>query len=125
LDRHEPFIECENLLKIHKIEEIEVVALQGLDLRVQSGELIAIIGPSGSGKTSLLNVLGGLDAPSAGKARVGDTDLIHMSEKERMRYRRQSVGFVWQNVSRNLIPYLSAIENVEMPMMLAGAYNRM
>ena len=119
-----PFIVCENLVKIYKIEDIEVVALQGLDLTIHSGELMAIIGPSGSGKSSLLNVLGGLDAPSAGKAWVAGIDLMRMSPAERLRYRRRTVGFVWQNIGRNLIPYLSAVENVEMPMILAGTFHR-
>jgi ABC-type lipoprotein export system ATPase subunit len=85
---------------------------------------MAIIGPSGSGKSSLLNVLGGLDAPSAGKAWVAGIDLMRMSPAERLRYRRRTVGFVWQNIGRNLIPYLSAVENVEMPMILAGTFHR-
>ena len=120
----QPFVQCENLVKIYKIEDIEVVALQGLDLSVEAGELVAIIGPSGSGKSSLLNILGGLDSPSAGKARVGEADLVRMNDADRIRYRRNTAGFVWQNVSRNLIPYLSALENVEMPMILSGVYNK-
>lgn len=119
-----PFIQCENLVKIYKFDEIEVVALQGLDLTVEAAELIAIIGPSGSGKSSLLNVLGGLDTPTAGTAIVGDTNLIRINDRERIQYRRSTVGFVWQNVSRNLIPYLSALENVELPMILSGVYDR-
>ena len=119
-----PFIKCENLVKIYKFEEIEVVALQGLDLSIERGELVSIIGPSGSGKSSLLNVLGGLDAPSAGKAYVGDFDLIRMDEAARRLFRRTTVGFVWQTVSRNLVPYLTAFENVQMPMILASSYNR-
>ena len=119
-----PFIVCENLVKIHKIDEIEVVALQGLDLTVDRGEMMAIIGPSGSGKSSLLNVLGGLDAPSAGKAIVSGVDLIRLSDSDRITYRRTMVGFVWQNVSRNLVPYLTALENVQLPMILDGKNNR-
>jgi len=118
------FIRCENLVKIYKFAEIEVVALQGLDLTVDRGEMISIIGPSGSGKSSLLNVLGGIDYPTAGKVFVGEHDLIRMDDNARREYRRGSVGFVWQNVSRNLIPYLTALENVEMPMILAGTYRR-
>ena len=118
------FIRCENLVKIYKFEEIEVVALQGLDLVVEKGEMISIIGPSGSGKSSLLNVLGGLDSPTAGKATVGQHDLVRMNDEARREYRRTTVGFIWQNVSRNLVPYLTALENVEMPMILAGTYRR-
>ena len=119
----EEFIRCEGLVKIYKIEDVEVVALQGLDLTIRRGEMMGIIGPSGSGKTTLMNVLGGLDAPSAGKAVVDGTDLIRISDRQRLRYRRRTVGFVWQNVSRNLIPYLTATENVQMPMILSGRFD--
>ena len=118
------FVHCENLVKIHKVDEIEVVALQGLDLTVEQGEMVAIIGPSGSGKSSLLNVLGGLDAPSAGKAVVAGVDLIRLTDAERITYCRTRVGFVWQNISRNLIPYLTALENVQLPMILNGRNRR-
>ena len=117
------FIRCEGLVKIYKIEDVEVVALQGLDLTIRRGEVMGIIGPSGSGKTTLMNVLGGLDVPSAGKAVVDGVDLIRISERQRLRYRRRSVGFVWQNVGRNLIPYLSALENVQLPMILSGRFD--
>jgi putative ABC transport system ATP-binding protein len=119
-----PFVFCEGLVKIFKVDDVEVVALQGLDLSVSAREMIAIIGPSGSGKSSLLNLLGGLDTPSAGKVRVDGRDLVNMSPIERTRYRRSTVGFVWQNVGRNLIPYLSALENVELPMILSGTFRR-
>jgi ABC-type lipoprotein export system ATPase subunit len=119
-----PFVFCEGLVKIFKVDDVEVVALQGLDLSVSAREMIAIIGPSGSGKSSLLNLLGGLDTPSAGKVRVDGRDLVNMSPIERTRYRRSTVGFVWQNVGRNLIPYLSALENVELPMILSGVFRR-
>ncbi|HZJ58197.1 MAG TPA: ABC transporter ATP-binding protein [Clostridia bacterium] len=111
-------IVCENLVKIYKTNEIEVVALQGLDLLVEPGELIAIIGNSGSGKSTLLNMLGGLDRPSAGNLRVDGKDLLKFSDKELVKYKRETVGFVWQNNARNLIPYLTAQENVELPMMM-------
>jgi ABC-type lipoprotein export system ATPase subunit len=111
---------CDNLVKIYKIAELEVVALQGLDLIVEKAELIAIVGASGSGKSTLLNILGGLDVPSAGRALVGGYDLLNMDHKERTRYRRQVIGFVWQQTARNLLPYLTALENVEMPMILDG-----
>lgn len=123
-DPEEPFIYCENLVKIYKIADIEVMALQGLDLSVKKGEVMAIIGASGSGKSTLLNVLGGLDAPSAGIARVAGINLARMNPRQRLLYRRNTVGFVWQNVGRNLIPYLTALENVEMPMILAGKHDR-
>lgn len=119
----EPFIICENLVKIYKAEGIEVLALQGLDITVRRGELMAIIGSSGSGKSTLLNILGGLDAPTAGKALVGGWDLNKMSPGDRVRYKRRTVGFVWQAVGRNLVPYLTALENVTLPMLLGGRYD--
>ena len=117
-------IRCAGLIKIYKIEDIEVVALQGLDLEVQRGELMGIIGPSGSGKTTLMSVLGGLDTPSAGRAWVSGIDLVALNDRQRLRYRRQDVGFVWQNTARNLIPYLTAVENIELAMMVAGRFDR-
>ncbi len=112
------FIECENLVKIYKVADLEVVALQGLDLRVQTGEMMALVGPSGSGKSSLMNILGGLDTPTAGRVRVGEYNLLEMSRREQVAYRRREVGFVWQQTARNLLPYLTALENVELPMAL-------
>lgn len=114
-------IVCDNLVKIYKIADLEVVALQGLDLLVDGGEFIAIVGSSGSGKSTLLNILGGLDTPSAGQVTVGGHDLLEMSSRERTRYRREVIGFVWQQTARNLLPYLTAAENVEMPLLLRGA----
>jgi putative ABC transport system ATP-binding protein len=116
----EPFILCDNLVKIHKVADLEVVALQGLDITVNRGELMGIIGPSGSGKTTLMNILGGLDRPSAGRVWVDGKDLLKLSGVDLDRYRRDKVGFVWQQSSRNLVPYLTAWENVELPMTLAG-----
>jgi ABC-type lipoprotein export system ATPase subunit len=111
---------CENLVKIYKTKDIEVVALQGLDLVVEEGELMAIIGNSGSGKSTLLNMLGGLDRPSAGKLYVDEKDLLKFTDKQLFKYKSETVGFVWQNNARNLIPYLTALENVELPMILTG-----
>lgn len=113
-------IECENLVKIYKQGEIEVVALQGLDLQVEKGEMVGIVGVSGSGKTTLLNILGGLDRPSAGRVTVNGQNLIKLSETELDHYRHSQVGFVWQQTSRNLIPYLTAQENVTLPLVLVG-----
>lgn len=117
-------IRCENLVKIYKTDEIEVVALQGLDLDVERGELMAIVGNSGSGKSTLLNMLGGLDKPSAGSLFVDGKNLLKFSDKDYMEYKRNTVGFVWQNNARNLIPYLTAVQNVELPMLLKGQRQR-
>lgn len=115
---------CENLVKIYKTKDIEVVALQGLDLTVERGEMMAIIGNSGSGKSTLLNMLGGLDRPSAGRLMIDGKDLLKYSDAALVDYRLNTVGFVWQNNARNLIPYLTAQENVELPMIISGVKNR-
>jgi len=119
-DERPVFIEADNLVKIYKVADLEVVALQGLDLLVRQGEMMALVGPSGSGKSTLMNILGGLDVPTAGRVRVGDYNLLEMSRRDRVRYRRHMVGFVWQQTARNLLPYLTAAENIELPMALAG-----
>ena len=117
-NKNDLFVNCDNLVKIYKIADLEVVALQGLDLAVSEGDVLALVGPSGAGKSTLLNVIGGLDAPSAGKVDVAGNDLLSMKDSQRVRYKREMVGFVWQQPSRNLLPYLSAKENIELPMML-------
>ena len=113
-------IHCEGLVKIFKVADLEVVALQGLDLDVDSGELLAIVGASGSGKSTLLSILGGLDVPSAGRVRVAGHDLLAMDADERTHFRREVIGFVWQQTGRNLLPYLDALANVELPMAVTG-----
>tara|TARA_B100000686_G_scaffold347956_1_gene437884 strand:- start:8299 stop:9183 length:885 start_codon:yes stop_codon:yes gene_type:complete len=115
-----PYISCLDLFKIYKAQDLEVVALRGLDLEVMSGEIIAIVGASGSGKSTFLNILAGYDKPSAGEIRVGERNLLHIDTKEAEDYRLRNVGFVWQQTARNLVPYLTALENVELPMILAG-----
>lgn len=115
-----PYIQCSGLFKIYKAAELEVVALRGLELAVSAGEIIAIVGASGSGKSTLLNILAGYDTPSAGTVHVGDYDLLQMTSKEIVDYRRSEVGFIWQDASRNLFHYLTARENVELPMLLSG-----
>ena len=113
-------IECENLVKIYKTEDIEVLALQGLDLVVEKGEFMAMIGKSGSGKSTLLNLLGGLDYPTAGKLTVDGVDLTKITRKGLINYKRNTVGFVWQNNARNMLPYLTAVENIMLPMNFSG-----
>jgi ABC-type lipoprotein export system ATPase subunit len=115
---------CDNLVKIYKVADLEVVALQGLDLSVEAGEFIAIVGASGSGKSTLQNILGGMDTPTAGKAQVAGFDLATLTPKERTNYRRRVVGFVWQQTTRNLLPYLDARANVELPLVLEGMPSR-
>ena len=114
-------IQAEGLVKIYKTKETEVLALQGLDLSVEEGELTALIGNSGSGKSTFLNMIGGLDRPSAGTLLVDGKNLFTMTEKELVLYKRDTVGFVWQNNARNLLPYLSALENIMLPMYLSNA----
>jgi len=114
-------IVCDRLVRIYSAEGIEVQALQGLDLVISPGELTAIVGASGSGKSTLMNILAGLDAPTAGVVRVAGHDLGWMSERQRKLYRRAVVGFIWQQTARNLLPYLTGLQNVQFPLRLAGA----
>ena len=113
-------VSCDNLVRIYKTNETEVLALQGLDISIDEGELVAIIGASGSGKSTFLNILGGLDRPSAGNITVAGMDLSKLSNKEMLLYKRNIVSFIWQNSARNLLPYLTAIENIVLPMELLG-----
>ena len=114
------YVFCQDVFKIYKIADLEVVALRGLDLAVERGEVVAIVGASGSGKSTLLNILAGYDAPSAGNVVVGGKDLLRMRGREIEEYRREDIGFIWQQTSRNLFPYLTTLENVSLPMMLTN-----
>ena len=118
-DQAVAYVECSDLFKIFKPADLEVVALRGVDLEIARGEVMAIVGASGSGKTTLLNILAGLERPSAGRVRVGDRDLLNISDRELVIYRRLEVGFVWQSTSRNLVPYLNVRDNIELPMAIA------
>lgn len=127
---NEPLIICENLVKIYRLNQeggasVEVQALQGLDITVNDGEMLGIVGASGSGKSTLLNVLGGLDRPTGGRAIVNKRDLGQLSDTELDEYRRDQIGFVWQQGARNLIPYLTAAENVELPLTLSGQVGKL
>ena len=121
---HDAVIACDRLVRIFSTAGVEVQALQGLDLTVARGELTALVGASGSGKSTLLQILAGLDVPTAGKAVVAGRDLLAMTGKERLRYRREVVGFVWQQTARNLLPFLTARQNVALPMQLSGGRGR-
>jgi putative ABC transport system ATP-binding protein len=112
---------CRNLVKVFKTEDVEVVALQGLDLLVEPGELVAIIGASGSGKSTLQSILAGLESPTAGTAEVAGWDLTALPERRRREFRLTTVGFVWQQTAANLVPYLTVAENVAVPLLLKGA----
>jgi putative ABC transport system ATP-binding protein len=119
-----PIIVCDNLVRIYQVAEHDVMALQGLDLVVMAGELMGIVGVSGSGKTTLLNILGGLDRPSAGRIMVNGQNLLKLSNSALDQYRLNTVGFVWQQSARNLVAYMSALRNIELPMTLFGESRR-
>lgn len=108
-------VECEGLVHIYRRRDLEVVALQGLDLSVSRREVVAIVGRSGSGKTTLMNILAGLDRPSAGAATVAGHDLTRMDEAELDRYRQDVIGYVLQHSQANLATDLDALENVILP----------
>ncbi|WP_151523939.1 ABC transporter ATP-binding protein [Serinicoccus kebangsaanensis] len=115
---------CEDLVRIYSTEGVEVQALQGLNLVVDPGDVVALVGASGSGKSTLLGILSGLDRPTGGRARVAGVDLLAMTRAQRVDYQRHTVGFVWQQTSRNLLPFLTAAENVALPMVISGRAER-
>ena len=117
-------IVCDNLVRIYRSGPVEVQALQGLDLLVDDGEMVAVVGASGSGKSTLLHILSGIDVPTAGRVRVGRWALMEMSRGDRIGYRRSMVGFVWQQAAQNLVPYLTGTQNVLVPLALAGVPRR-
>ena len=116
---------CESLVRIYQSGSVEVQALQGLDLAVDTGEMVAVVGASGSGKSTLLSILAGIDAATAGRARVDKWDLMAMSRADRVHYRRHTIGFVRQQTASNLVPYLTARQMVDLPMTAARARARL
>ncbi len=113
-----PNVTTKDVIKVYRAGKSEVIALRGLDMAVSDRELVAVRGPSGCGKTTLLNLLGGIDRPTAGRIEVNGSNLVDLSDAELVRYRLQKVGFIFQFF--NLVPTLTAEENVELPMRLAG-----
>jgi len=113
-----PNIRTKDLIKVYRTGKSEVIALRGLDMEVADGELVAVQGPSGCGKTSLLNLIGGIDRPTAGRIEVDGSNLVDLSDADLVLYRLQRVGFIFQFF--NLVPTLTAEENVELPMRLAS-----
>jgi ABC-type lipoprotein export system ATPase subunit len=113
-------VDCRGVVHIYRTADLEVVALQGLDLSVGVGEMVAVVGRSGSGKTTLMNVLAGLERPSAGRVRVGGFDLSQLGDAQRRSYQRKMVGYLWQNTQVNLVPELDVADNAQMPLLGAG-----
>lgn len=111
-------VECVDLKKSYILGEVKVEALRGINMKIRRGEMIAIQGPSGCGKTTLLNIIGSLDFPSSGKILLEGKEISGSTEKELTEIRRKSVGFIFQFY--NLLPVLTALENVELPMLIAG-----
>jgi putative ABC transport system ATP-binding protein len=111
-------VRLERVSRIYRHGGIEVAALQDVDLEIRRGEFAALVGPSGSGKTTLLNLVGGLDSPTSGRIWIGDVEITRLSKAELAKVRLQRIGFVFQEY--NLIPVLSALENVEYVMLLQG-----
>ncbi len=116
-----PFVVCKQVVRAYRVADHELVALRGIDFEMARGEMVAINGPSGAGKSSLLNLIGGLDRPTAGQLTVAGLNLLELRGRALATYRLRRVGFIWQQVERNLLPHRSAQRNVTLPMMLAGS----
>ncbi len=115
-------IKLENVHKIYKLGKAKVVALRGINLKIESGDYISIMGPSGSGKSTLMNIIGGLDRPTKGRVYIDGRDISRLSDRELAKIRLKKIGFVFQQF--NLIPTLTALENVALPMWFAGVNRR-
>src|SRR6266542_2106672 len=115
--RGQTLIKLRHVFKIYRVSDTGVVALAGVDLDIARGEFVALVGPSGSGKSTILNLVGGLDRATAGTVEVGGRDLGRIQDEELTLFRREEVGFLWQGTARNLVPYLSLKENVELPLL--------
>src|SRR6478609_10526723 len=113
-----PIIQIRALRKVYRVGKVDVQALRGVDLDVKPGEFLSIVGPSGSGKSTLFHIIGGLTPPTEGKVRVGDEDLSKMTDAERTRMRKRTVGFVFQKF--NLLPNLTARDNIAIARYIAG-----
>ena len=113
----EALVRFRHVFKIYRVADTGVVALGGVDFDVAEGEFLAVVGPSGSGKSTILNMIGGLDRATAGSVEVEGRDLGRLDEDELTAYRRDRVGFVWQGTARNLVPYLTVADNVDLPML--------
>jgi len=118
------FVVCKRIVKAYNVSGHELVALRGIDFEMKSGEMVAIVGPSGAGKSSLLNLLGGLDRPTAGQLTVGGLSLLELKPRQLADYRLNQVGFLWQQITQNLLAHRSVLGNVTLPMMLAGVAPR-
>ena len=117
-DEERPLIKAAGVEKVYDTGEVKVRALRGVDLEINTGEMVAVMGPSGCGKTTLLNSLSGLDDIDGGEVSIGGESIGRMSDRKRTRFRAEKMGFIFQ--SYNLIPVLSGIENVELPLLVAG-----
>ncbi len=120
MSKETAFVSCKRIVKAYKVGGHEIVSIRGVDFEMKPGEFVALVGPSGAGKSSLLNLLGGLDVPTAGELIVGGQNLLELKPRQQAAYRLTKVGFLWQQVERNLLPNRSALRNVTLPMMMAG-----
>jgi putative ABC transport system ATP-binding protein len=115
-------IDLENIVKIYKLGDIEVIALNGVDCHIETGEIISIMGPSGSGKSTLMNLIGCLDRPTSGKYLLDGMDVSRLNDDQLAEIRNKKIGFVFQ--SFNLLPQATTVANVELPLVYSGVGNK-